>query len=583
MILHFPGRGQDPLPDDDFHRSAYGEMSDEAILALRTKYKKFEKVIFEQSWQRASLSRYQETCAALCLALDLATTTRDKDVIYCPWFFEAFNTLSSQLFKVPKPIPEGKAFEDWANGVQETAQGVCSSFGCFGDYLVQYVNTVYPEGDSAPGEFIATVRRELDSFFKIGASDDKSRFVMAAFELLLGYDDKGWPKFNQEIYGRLAKGCLTLGWPHAATTPEDAPALVSNITNDELCELMGIKLPPPEERERIQKANREEMMRGDLERSEEKVEKFFAAEDWWRHADSEIGMWRITKVAVRIARKAIDFSGFYLNQSAAMPTVTLSEELSADDCDNLLPLFKIFTSTFCFRLEEMVKSEFDFRKLMDGAFCLDDALTSMLYFLDKLPHDRHLNAAKRAYTEWHDALIGIVRKEFRFENAIPTLRSAADQFAKELSAASDILNEREIQILDKQSFQSGEEKADVLAQRLAEKLGEQTLRAVVAGYSEEGRREAMKIVHDKKPERDFFSDTNLSRLFGTHVNTIANWRKGSVKPPEGFSEAFEKRDYKAMCACAEKYRANRECADAMNTKGVEHGISEEQMHRRQLK
>ena len=340
-----------------------------------------------------------------------------------------------------------------------------------------------------------------------------------------------------------------------------------------------MKLPPPEERERIQKANHEEMMRGDLERSEEKAEKFFAAEDWWRHADSEIGMWRITKVAVRIARKAIDFSGFYLNQSAAMPTVKLSEELSADDRDNLLPLFKIFTSTFCFQLEEMVKSEFDFGKLMDGAFCLDDALTSMLYFLDKLPHDRHLNAAKRAYAEWHDALIGIVRKEFRFENAIPALRSAADQFAKELSAASDILNEREIQILDKQSFKSGEEKADVLVQRLVEKLGEQTLRAVVVDYSEEGRREAMKIVHDKKPERDFFSDPNLSVLFERHVNTIANWRKGSVKPPEGFSEAFEKKDCKAMCACAEKYRASHGKHDAMNSKKVRRNLSAEQVYK----
>lgn len=109
------------------------------------------------------------------------------------------------------------------------------------------------------------------------------------------------------------------------------------------------------------------------------------------------------------------------------------------------------------------------------------------------------------------------------------------------------------------------------------------IHAIVDGVSADGEAVLFRIVNTKKPERDYFSDPNLSRLFGTHVNTIANWRKGSVKPPEGFSEAFEKRDYRAMCACAEKYRANQECADAMNTKGVEHGISEEQMHRQRLK
>ena len=209
--------------------------------------------------------------------------------------------------------------------------------------------------------------------------------------------------------------------------------------------------------------------------------------------------------------------------------------------------------------------------------------------IDDPPYELPLNWVwkKIPQVAWFQEGPGIGKKDFR-DKGVPLIRIARMQGSVVSLAGCNfldpkIVNEREIQILDKQSFKSGEEKADVLVQRLVEKLGEQTLRAVVTGYSKEGRRETMKIVHDKKPERDYFSDPNLSVLFERHVNTIANWRKGRVKPPEGFSEAFEKKDYKAMCACAEKYKASRECADAMNTKGVEHGISEEQMHRLRLK
>lgn len=122
-----------------------------------------------------------------------------------------------------------------------------------------------------------------------------------------------------------------------------------------------------------------------------------------------------------------------------------------------------------------------------------------------------------------------------------------------------------------------------VAARVLKGLRQNAIPVAVDGYTPRGCQAAVQIVNTKRPERDFFSDPNLSVLFERHVNTIANWRKGRVKPPEGFSEAFEKKDCKGMCACAEKYKANRECADAMNTKGIEHGISEEQMHRQRLK
>jgi hypothetical protein len=73
------------------------------------------------------------------------------------------------------------------------------------------------------------------------------------------------------------------------------------------------------------------------------------------------------------------------------------------------------------------------------------------------------------------------------------------------------------------------------------------------------------VVNAKPAEQDYFTDTNLSELFGAHPNTIANWRRGRTSPP-GFLEAFARRDRKAMAACAGPYRANRDKADIMNRK-----------------
>lgn len=104
------------------------------------------------------------------------------------------------------------------------------------------------------------------------------------------------------------------------------------------------------------------------------------------------------------------------------------------------------------------------------------------------------------------------------------------------------------------------------------------MRVIVDGCSEKGRAELTRIVNTKKPERNFFSDPNLSALFDVHPNSIANWRKKKGSP-EGFLDAFEKKNYGAMQKAADKYKANRGRADAMNTKCLERGISEEQIYK----
>lgn len=107
-------------------------------------------------------------------------------------------------------------------------------------------------------------------------------------------------------------------------------------------------------------------------------------------------------------------------------------------------------------------------------------------------------------------------------------------------------------------------------------------RVMVAGYTPEGRKESVQIANTKMTEKDWFTDPNLQMLFGVSTNTPYNWRQGKGAP-EGFAEAFEKKDIKKMMEIAKKYKASRERADAMNTKGVERNLSEEQMHRQRLK
>ena len=199
MIIEFPREGDSPLGESNDNRGEFDNKTDEELLALRARYKKFEKTIFAESWQRPSLGRFQETCAALCLALDLATKEKDRDMVYCPWLFEAFNTLQSMIIKVPKVLPQGDAYLKWTAGIKEVVEGTCAAFGCFGDYLVRYVTAVYPEGTDSPHDFIKVVRSELSGFFKIGASENKDPFVTAAFELLYSYDERGCPKLQKDV------------------------------------------------------------------------------------------------------------------------------------------------------------------------------------------------------------------------------------------------------------------------------------------------------------------------------------------------------------------------------------------------
>ena len=811
MIIEFPREGDSPLGESNDNRGEFDNKTDEELLALRARYKKFEKTIFAESWQRPSLGRFQETCAALCLALDLATKEKDKDMVYCPWLFEAFNTLQSRIIKVPKVLPQGGAYLKWAVEIEEVVEGTCAAFGCFGDYLVRYITAVYPEGTDSPHDFIKVVRAELNSFFKIGENKNKNLFVKAAFELLYGYDECGYPKLKKAALRKLIRACPTSGWPVKIRTKEDMPALVSNITNDELCSLLGVKLPTPDEREKVNRQIEAERAQADLETAFERAEKFFAAEDWFRQPGPSIAMWRICRRASAIGKKANNYHDYYYNKASEGPLQPLSEDLRGDRQDDLIPMIKAFAFDFQREMSDITILSYKLQELLPSMWTLNDAIESLLYFLDKLPHDRHLNAARRLFGEWYEILSCIIREHIKPCAALSVMVDKIEEFCAELIATSDVLNERESVLHDKRAFQevspapqysfeeekmfksdkdinyvaylervmsicrevyiklgdctdkwprqllpyaatmelllaidaserlkerlaghdvprsefpplhkmldpeggpfllamkricisfpslteeeyteglyeqlfsvgymaefyfslstteqgvrvlpdwnhfwfktyselfcsqktkrkpvvtvdqvmgaykelenccrilsreasiqnsnlmrklssegklppgnasfdhAGAKNMDVLhdgmipslAKRVAEEIKKNPIDARVIGFDAKAKHEITLATRVQISERTYFSDPNLAALFEVHSNSIANWRKG-IGTPEGFHEAFEKKDYESIRKCAERYKANRSRTDAMRTKSVEHGISEEQIYK----
>ena len=453
MIIEFPRKGDIPLGESNDNRGDFDNKTDEELLALRARYKKFEKSIFAESWQRPSLGRFQETCAALCLALDLATKEKDKDMVYCPWLFEAFNTLQSKIIKVPNVIPKGDAYYKWVAEIREVVEGTCVAFGCFGDYLVRYVTAVYPEGADSSRDFIKVVRSELNSFFKIGESKNKEPFATAAFELLYGYDKHGYPKLKKEVLGRLIQACPTSGWPAKIRTKEDMPTIIPNITNDELCSLFGVKMPNPEELEKVNLQIEAERAQADLDAAFERAEKFFAAEDWFKQPGPSIAMWRICRRASAIGKKANTYHEYYYNKSSDGPVQPLSEDIRGDRQDDLVPLIKVFALDFRREMSDVTILSYKLQELNSSMWNLNGAIESLLYFLDKLPHDRHLNAARRLFGEWYGILSCIISEQIQPCAASSVMVDKIGEFCTELIAASDVLNERESVLHDKRTFQ----------------------------------------------------------------------------------------------------------------------------------
>ncbi len=133
--------------------------------------------------------------------------------------------------------------------------------------------------------------------------------------------------------------------------------------------------------------------------------------------------------------------------------VSISDEISDVGADSFLSVFEIFTRQLCYELPSLQRGGFDVGELLKGMIRLCGAMESMLHYLGKLPHDRHLGAAKRAFNAWYDTFAHVVRGQIDIKAAAPFLLESVGTFKTELSAASDVLNERENMVHDKKAFQ----------------------------------------------------------------------------------------------------------------------------------
>ena len=177
----------------------------------------------------------------------------------------------------------------------------------------------------------------------------------------------------------------------------------------------------------------------------------------------------------------------------------------------------------------------------------------------------------RPYTEAEAEAIVSSVEECASVDCAPENVEAANRARDEVSVRPEMLMEVISQVIRR-------ENAD-MASQIADALRSKPIDANVVSLSRTGSAQVSVAAQAKRPERDFFSDPNLQVLFEVSVNTPGNWRRGKVTPPEGFLDALDGKDEKAMRACAEKYKASRAKSDAMNTKHIQRDLSEEEIYK----
>lgn len=573
MMLYFPPKGLPFEEDDSLYRADFASFADEEIKNLRQKYKQWEKPIFALSWVKPSVNRFVNTCLHMSEAFDRARQDRDEKAVYCPWIFEGLHTLMADVVKPFGNIQSKNEYARWKKESEDAVEHICVAFGFLGKSVTGYVNTVFPKDGSARCKWIDEVRLRLKSFFDIPNRDDAESFVRVAADILFDLEHMVFPVMKADTLEAFAEACLTSGWPQASRIAEDEPKIMYNLTNDEILELMGRKLPSAEEREKTDRECQEETIRERLDGAESASESLFKGGDWYMKTDVEIALWRLAREACAIARKAQRDHDYYYCSVSEQPSVFLSSLLRSSRSDAFAQLFSACSSQVCEAIPRMSASGFDRKTLMSAYLASCSGVKAMMHYLEKLPHDSHLNAASRASEKWASCLGDIVNGTRRFEKSRRDFMEAANQLGNELQLASDALNESESRVIQRQEHAASGD-APFLDQMMR-RLKSEPIPATVSGFSKIGRREMLTIVRSKGPVKKLFTQPNLARLFGAHINTIANWMGGKTAIPDGFSDAIERKDYDGMIVCAARYRAQREKIDVMEAKRLVRNASDE--------
>jgi len=386
-------------------RAHFHGMSDEEIRSLRKKYKEFEEVINRLSHHRIGENSFAQNCYALRNGLLLAAKDRDRSVLLCPWFYEAFNSLS--CYVVTKV--DASSIDEAREMFVESMTKVVWAFGGFIAAAVDYVRVAYPKCEENEPALVKAFRNEFKVFFEMPNWDDKEDILAKSSEILMvKYHEGAKTPINKELCKMLRAACLVGQWPGCAITEDDFPAVIINPTADEMWTLTT-GLPVPEGAEDINSEAAVE--RRDVEQLEQDCtdsEEYFGSDGYVRDPRATMAAWRVIRSASKLSRIVRESASYFYGDNAKRPKSPISRLLTDERCGQLSELMREFFSQAVsedgFFEEEENKNRGQF-KVCDRMM---DSLAILFRTLAKIPHDEHQLDLVRAADDVESKLKSVV-------------------------------------------------------------------------------------------------------------------------------------------------------------------------------
>lgn len=442
-----------PIPDPC--RQEFTMFTDDEIINLRSRYKDFEKVIFALSHNPISPERYRYTAAALVLAFRRATENEDKDILYCPWIFEAFNTMSERLLSPTDIIPENTTREQWIKDRDKIAHDMLLDAAHVINALVLFVVKLFPTKAKDESSLVKAIRHYFHKFFNLDIFNDKDKLSLALIEILLAKDCHDKLYCSEKTFKALMAACHTTGWPLCTEINDDAPEILDKDDEETYNAIIQAQLeifaPPdtPVSDEDLIDKKQELKECLDAEHQNSNTQK--------RPLPGLVGaIWKITHGALDIAQKALRYKAYYQEKSLDRPTLPISTGFDPSNpqglCYNLLE-FANYHKEYIRELQSYdLSSTNSTNKLNEihlAANYCERSLCLLSFFLYQITCDPIIEAACRSLGVFRWAIINIASllepNDFISQNLNEELNDAKNNFEN----AYIFLNELEANIMEK--------------------------------------------------------------------------------------------------------------------------------------
>lgn len=371
----------------DPYRASFENLTDDEIIALRERYKRYERAIFMWSHENVSIKRIQQTAGAFVMALREATKTKDKQVVFCPWIFEAFHTLSEQIASPLDLKPADLSIKEWNEERGKSVLSVCRAIQYMAEALVNYVNAVFPDGESSPKGFVEKLRKTLAAYFKPDLFADPKSFADVLFVTFYGVNNYGVVYFNNEPFLALMSDCLTQAWPNCVALNDPDAITITNLTSemeeDVMCDYVLPFLRPKKEDISL----REEQDEADLREIRDSIKQHASTSRLLRAPGIVSAAWCIVESAYSIAQKAHDFREYYQGNALEAPSRPLSADLASQGDGSLFRTISDFERDHLEYVHAFEHSESSYRFLGDVGRPLALAFWTLAYNLNRLSTD----------------------------------------------------------------------------------------------------------------------------------------------------------------------------------------------------